>query len=219
MKLNDGSNHSPHHPDDPHCALQPLYISMVGRLIYEFGASEGWETEIIAMMQEDRGAVLGSGSNGTALGSKVVGGALSQIKDTETRELFNALAVAAEDVPVPMAALELIWCSHKAVRPPLAKIERMWLRKRAFELLDLNLLLGESTTGIFMHDVVRDYARSLLSPVELLQSQRKFVRLLVDTAPEDGWDPTKTDEKLQLFVAKSLRPLMLEMCAEHPSKF
>ena len=192
---------------------------MVGRLIYEFGASEGWETEIIAMMQEDRGAVLGSGSSGNALGSTIVGGTLSQINDTETRGLFNALAVAAEDVPVPMSALELIWCSCKSMIPPLGKIERMWLRKRTFELLDLNLLLGESTTGIFMHDVVRDYARSLLGSVELLQSQRKFVRLLVDAAPEHGWDPAKTDEKLQLFVAKSLRPLMLEMCGEHPSEF
>ena len=147
--------------------LQPLYVAMVGRLIYEFGVSEGWETEIIAMMQEDRGAVLGSDSSGNALGSTIVGGTLSQINDTETRGLFNALAVSAEDVPVPMSALELIWCSHTGVLPPLGKIERMWLRKRTFELLDLNLLLGESTTGIFMHDVVRDYARSLLSPVNL----------------------------------------------------
>ena len=117
-----------------------------------------------------------------------------------------------------MSAVELIWCSCKSMVPPLGKIERMRLRKRAFGLLGLNLLLGGGTTGIFMHGAVWGYARSLLSPVKLLQPQREFVRLLVDAAAGGGWGPAKTDRKLQLFVAKPLRPLMPGVCVGHPSK-
>ena len=95
----------------------------------------------------------------------------------------------------------------------------MRLRTRAFALLDLNLLLGDSTTGVYMHDVVRDYARSLQSATALSQCQRQLVQLLVKSAPEGGWDPTEIEDRLQLFVAKSLRSLMTDMRGEHPSKF
>ena len=98
----------------------------------EFGASEQWETEIVATLQEGRGAVFGGAAGENALGSTIVGATLSRIKDPEARELFNALSVAPEDVPVPMAALELIWCSHKTIAHPLGKLAMMRLRTRAF---------------------------------------------------------------------------------------
>ena len=61
--------------------------------MYEFGVSEQWETEIMAMLQEGRGPVFGEAAGDNALGNTIVGGALTRIKDPGARELFNAMAV------------------------------------------------------------------------------------------------------------------------------
>ena len=98
----------------------PLFVVLAGRLVYEV-ASDGtamWETEIAAMMSENKGAVLaagGGGGDGAAAGSHIVGSSLSSMADGEAKELFTMLAVAPEDVPIPLAALELIWCAHREI--------------------------------------------------------------------------------------------------------
>ena len=51
------------------------------------------------------------------------------------------LAVVPEDLPVPMIALELVWCSKRGVEPPLDRISLMKLRHHLFTLLNRNLLL------------------------------------------------------------------------------
>lgn len=87
-------------------------------------------------MLEDKGAAAQ-----LELGSKVVGGSLAAVDDLGARELFAAMAVAAEDVPVPMAALELIWCAKTGAGPPLSKLNFVRLRHHTFSLLDRSLLL------------------------------------------------------------------------------
>ena len=57
----------------------------------------------------------------------------------------------------------------------------MRLRNLCFQLLDRNLVMGETTTGIYMHDVVRDYCRQLSSPEQLCAMQHVFVRRLLDS--------------------------------------
>ena len=88
-----------------------------------------------------------------APGSKIVGSSLSQVQDPEACEMFSAMAVAAEDVPLPMVALELVWCAKKGLSPPIGRFGLVKLRKHVFQLLDRNLVLGETTTGVYMHDV------------------------------------------------------------------
>jgi len=39
------------------------------------------------------------------------------------------LAVAPEDVPIPMQVIELLWCAGKAVTPPIGRLGMMKLRK------------------------------------------------------------------------------------------
>ena len=101
------------------CGHLPLYLTLVGRLIYEFAGSAGscWDEEVVAMLEQDRSSVLGgavgdSGAGGGALGSQIVGSTLSRIDDPEAAALFTALAVAAEGVAIPMAVVELIWRAH-----------------------------------------------------------------------------------------------------------
>ena len=131
------------------CGFLPLYVVMVGRLIFEFGSTSEWEAEVVALLEESKSSVLGGGDE---VGARIVGSSLGQIEDAGARELFSALAVAAEDVPVPMAALELVWCSKAGLDPPLGRLGMMKLRRWCFMLLDRNLVLGETsaTGGIFM---------------------------------------------------------------------
>ena len=101
------------------CGNLPLFITVLGRLIFEHGGS--WETEVVAMLEEDRQSVL--------VGTKIVSSSLEQMESTEARELFRMLSVVAEDVRVPMPALELIWCAHRKLEPPLSRVEMMKLRR------------------------------------------------------------------------------------------
>ena len=134
-------------------ARTAVYLTMVGRLIYEFGADTNskWEVEVLAMLQENMGAALGS-RQGT-LGSNIVGSSLNQVTDQDACTLFNVMSVCAEDVPTPIPAMELIWCAGTSTSPPMGRVGLMKLRKSVFALLDRNLLLGETLIGVYMHDV------------------------------------------------------------------
>ena len=109
----------------------------VGRLVFEFGgAGSGWESEVVSLLEENKDSVLGGGE---AVGAQIVGSSLSQVKDQDARELFSAMAVAAEDVLMPLVALELVWCSCKGTQPPLGRLGRMkvgWFCRFCLELQD-----------------------------------------------------------------------------------
>ena len=64
------------------------------------------------------------------------------------------------------------------------------LRRATFTLIDRNLLLGVGGCGVKQHDIVREFARSQLRPTVLRQLQRSMVRLLLQRAPEKGWQLT-----------------------------
>ena len=188
------------------------YLGLLGRLIYEFGGEgSGWETEVVAMLAEDRVALLGD----DALGSKIVSSTLSQIEEEEPKMLFVAFAAAPEDVPIPMEAAELIWCSYQHILPPLSRLELMKLRRHLFALLDRNLLLGESITGVYMHDVVRDASRGMAGGDALQQHQRELVQLLHAATPAQGW-PSVRAEPLGAYVLQSLRHHCKEALQKDP---
>ena len=121
------------------------------------------------MLEEDRTSIFaGQADGGTdTFGAKVVGGSLAAVSDPEARRLFGVLAVAPEDVPVPMAALELVWCSGTGMTAPIGRLGMMKLRKHVFALLDRNLLLGETVSGVYMHDVVREFSIGLSTEEQL----------------------------------------------------
>ena len=159
------------------------------------------------MLQEDRSSVLASGNGGSGAGGRIVGSSLESMKDVAAKELFTMLAVVPEDVPVPLGAIELIWCAHTEQKPPLNRLAMMRVRSHVFSLLDRNLVLGETTSGVYMHDVVRDHSQSLAGGAAGLRGpQRAVVQLLIAAAPDDGWDPNQVaDNLLTAYVVQSLR--------------
>lgn len=126
----------------------PLFIGMVGRLLVEFGGpGSDWETELarlVALLEEDKEAVLGG--DGMLSSAKIVGSSLSQVKTPEAKELFSAMAIVAEDVPVPLAALELIWCAWTSATPPIGRDGMMNLRTSCFQVRLFPLLNAPAPT-------------------------------------------------------------------------
>ena len=126
---------------------------MVSTMIYELGPTSpsSWE-EVVLLLEDSDGKTSVLGGNGDDTGAHILGSSLQQITDPDVRSLFTGMAVAAEDVPVPMIALELVWCSFKSIPPPLGRMERIQLRRWCFQLIDRNLVLGETSSsgGIFM---------------------------------------------------------------------
>ena len=129
------------------------YVSLIGRLIYEYAGDRAWETEMLATLREDAFNAIELNNDhdpsnavelNTNVGSSIVRSSLAAIKDTNAHELFSALAMAPEDVPVPMSAVKLMCAAHMGRSPDTTTLEdTMDLRKALFTLLDRNLLIGE----------------------------------------------------------------------------
>ena len=72
------------------------------------------------MLQEERVNIFAGQDN--AIGARIVGTSLISVPEREARELFGMLAIAPEDVSMPMQVVELIWCSHRGLTPPLRSL-------------------------------------------------------------------------------------------------
>ena len=85
----------------------------------------------------------------------------------------------------------------------------MKLRSNVFCLLDRNLVMGETVTGVYMHDVVRDYSRVTAGGDSGLQPRQcVVVNLLLAAAPAGGW--MAIAEPLSAYVQRALRHHMSE---------
>lgn len=191
---------------------------MIGRLIFEFGNDSSWDTEMVAMLDENKSSLLsevGTQHSGevVGLGARVVGGSLDalQQKNPAALELFKIMSIVPEDVPAPVVVLGLLWCSHHHQTPPLSRVQLMQLRGSAFSLIDHNLVLGETSTGIYFHDVVRDYARELTGKAALATEQRALVSVLLAAMVESTG--STVDENMQSYAKVALRIHMAEALA------
>ena len=60
-------------------------------------------------------------------------------------------------------------------------------------------------TGVYMHDVVRDYCRAGVGPDQLRVNQRRVARRLLASTPDGGWLEHSSSNALHGYVASSLR--------------
>ena len=61
------------------------------------------------------------------------------------------------------------------------------LRRMCYQLLDRSLLLGEPGGGVKMHDIIREEAIGLCPEPNRMRQQRRFVELLIQSAPSTGY--------------------------------
>ena len=103
------------------------------------------------------------------------------------KELFHMFAVTQEDFVHPMAVIELLWrscCASEAEKQEGGLMARLKVRQRTQMLVDYSLLLGSSSEGIHLHDIVLQYLRKRLSAEEMRAEHRKVVEGMVAAATE-----------------------------------
>ena len=85
--------------------------------------------------------------------------ALERNKDgAAVKELFYMFAVTQEDFVHPIAVIELLWrscCASDAEKEEGSLTTRLKVRQWTQMLVDHSLLLGSSSEGIHLHDIVR----------------------------------------------------------------
>ena len=87
-------------------------------------------------------------------------------------------AVTQEDFVHPMAVIELLWrscCASESEKAEGSLTTRLKVRQWTQLLVDHSLLLGSSSEGIHLHDIVLQYLRKRLSAHEMRLEHRKVV--------------------------------------------
>ena len=145
---------------------------------------------MLPLLREDQDSEKGKTST---VEERVIGAGLKALDKHEdgaaAKELFHMFAVTMEDFVHPIAVIELLWrsccvCgsgSEKEEEGSLAT--RLKVRQWTQMLLDHSLLLGSSSEGVHLHDIVLQYLRKRLSAEEMQAKQQKVSELVL--AAED----------------------------------
>ena len=127
---------------------------------------------MLPLLREQEGS--GGQSQTSTAEERVIGAglkALARNKDgAAVRELFHIFAVTQEDFVHPMAVVELLWrscCASESEKQEGSLTTRLKVRQWTQMLVDHSLLLGSSSEGVHLHDIVLQYLRKRLSAEEM----------------------------------------------------
>ena len=128
-------------------------------------------------------------SSTSTVEERVIGAGLLALDKHEdgaaAKELFHMFAVTMEDFVHPIAVIELLWrscCASDGEKQEGSLATRLKVRQMTQMLVDHSLLLGSSSEGIHLHDIVLQYLRKRLSAEELRALHRRVVEGMVTTA-------------------------------------
>ena len=131
---------------------------------------------VLPLLREDQDLQKGKTST---VEERVIGAGLKALDKHEdgaaAKELFHMFAVTQEDFVHPMAVIELLWrscCASEAEKQEGSLTTRLKVRQWTQMLVDHSLLLGSSSEGIHLHDIVLQYLRKRLSAEEMRAEHR-----------------------------------------------
>ena len=158
------------------CGLLPVTLTIAAQVVRSWG--NGWETAVLPLLREKEGA--GGQSRTSTAEERVIGAglkALDKHKDgVAVKDLLHMFAVTLEDFVHPMAVIELLWrscCASEAEKQEGSLTTRLKVRQWTQMLVDHSLLLGSSSEGIHLHDIVLQYLRKRLTSEEMRMEQTK----------------------------------------------
>ena len=143
---------------------------------------------MLPLLREDQDSEKGKTST---VEERVIGAGLKALDKHEdgaaAKELFHMFAVTMEDFVHPIAVIELLWrsccVSESGSEDEGSLATRLKVRQWTQMLLDHSLLLGSSSEGVHLHDIVLQYLRKRLSAEEMRAKQQKVIELVL--AAED----------------------------------
>ena len=139
---------------------------------------------VLPLLREQEGS--GGQSQTSSAEERVIGAGLKALERHEdgaaVKALFHMFAVTMEDFVHPMAVIELLWrscCASDAEKQEGSLTTRLKVRQWTQMLVDHSLLLGSSSEGIHLHDIVLQYLRKRLSAEEMRAEQTKVVEGMI----------------------------------------
>jgi hypothetical protein len=168
------------------CGLLPITLTITAQLVRSWG--KGWEKAVLPMLREEQKA--GAGRSTTTVEERIIGAGLKSLKGKADgpaiEALFEMFAVTQEDFVHPMAVIELLWRSCCALSTEAADglSARLKVRQWTHLLIDQSLLLGSSSKGVHLHDIVLTYLRKRQNTSELRAQQKRVVEGLVAASME-----------------------------------
>ena len=127
------------------CDRLPLYLGICGGMIAAYDGDQAWHTELVGMLRIDRIGVMNEEDSAV---ESVVESSLKMLKDHHAETLFMSLGLCPEDVPIPIAAVQLIYAAAGG-----GSSSALAIRRSVKKLLDRNLLSGSIAEGVTQHDV------------------------------------------------------------------
>ena len=131
------------------------------------------ETALLPLLRERQG------SGTSTAEERVIGAGLQALEKNEdgaaVKRLFHMFAVTQEDFVHPMAVIELLWrscCASESDKEEGGLTSRLKVRQWTQLLVDHSLLLGSSSEGIHLHDIVLQFLRKRLSVEEMRAEHR-----------------------------------------------
>ena len=168
------------------CGLLPITLTIAAQVVRNWGS--GWQESVLPLLREDQGS--GEGSTST-VEERVIGAGLTALEKHEdgaaVKELFRMFAVTQEDFVHPMAVVELLWrscCASESEMQEGSLATRLKVRQWTQLLVDHSLLLGSSSEGIHLHDIVLHYLRKRLSADEMRKLHAQVVDGMVMASRE-----------------------------------
>ena len=138
------------------------------------------ETAVLPLLREQEGS--GGQSQTSTAEERVIGAGLKALGKLENSaaitRLFHMFAVTQEDFVHPMAVIELLWrscCASESDKQEGSLKIRLKVRQWTQLLVDHSLLLGSSSEGIHLHDIVLQYLRKRLSAEEMRKLHTQVV--------------------------------------------
>ena len=158
------------------CGLLPVTLTIAAQVVRSWGG--GWEEAVLPLLREKEGA--GGQSRTSTAEERVIGAGLQALRKNEDGpaiiELFHMFAVTQEDFVHPMAVVELLWrscCASESEKQEGSLTTRLKVRQWTQMLVDHSLLLGSSSEGVHLHDIVLQYLRKRLTAAEMRTEQTK----------------------------------------------
>jgi hypothetical protein len=167
------------------CGLLPITLTITAQLVRSWG--KGWEKAVLPLLQEGHGSK--EGRNATTVEARIIGAGLKSLKGEDAaaiKALFEMFAVTQEDFVHPMAIIELLWrlCCTSSTEAAGGLSARLKVRQWTQVLIDQSLLLGSSSKGIHVHDIVLTNLQSTRSALELRALHKRVVEGLVAASTE-----------------------------------
>jgi hypothetical protein len=167
------------------CGLLPITLTITAQLVRSWG--KGWEKAVLPLLKEEHGPR--EGRVATTVEERIIGAGLKSLKGEDApaiKVLFEMFAVTQEDFVHPMAVIELLWrsCCSTSMKAAGGLSARLKVRQWTQVLIDQSLLLGSSSKGVHIHDIVLTYLRGAQSVSELRALQKRVVEGLVAVSVE-----------------------------------